>query len=129
MAISIRRFLTFESAKLEGEARLGHHIHAVVEHDDAAMADEAVAGRKCLVIEGPTSQKGTLIMTYRVSLESGDEESIEEVNCEDWAAVHAALDRWHSQVHFTGRYLMIYAFEKRRTPRIKIPGDTDQASV
>ena len=68
-------------------------------------------------------------MTYRVSLESGDEESIEEVDCEDWAAVHAALDRWHSRVHFSGRYLMIYAFEKCRTPRINIPGDADQASV
>ena len=43
-------------------------------------------------------------MAYRVSLESGTDEAIEEVDCEDWAAFHAALDKWHSQVHFSGRY-------------------------
>jgi hypothetical protein len=64
-------------------------------------------------------------MPYRVSLESGVEEAIEEVDCEDWAAVHAVLE--HSQVHSSGRYIMISAFEKRFTPRTKTPGETDQA--
>ena len=68
-------------------------------------------------------------MPYRVSLESGADEAIEEVDCEDWAAVHAALDKWHIQVHFSGRYIMICAFEKRFTPRIKIPGESDQAQA
>ena len=66
-------------------------------------------------------------MPYRVSLESGVEEAIEEVDCEDWAAVHAVLDKWHSRVHSSGRYIMISAFEKRFTPRTKTPGETDQA--
>jgi hypothetical protein len=47
-------------------------------------------------------------MPYRVSLESGVDEAIEEVDCEDWAAVHAVLDKWHSQVHSSGRYLLNY---------------------
>jgi hypothetical protein len=68
-------------------------------------------------------------MAYRVSLESGTDEAIEEVDCEDWAAVHAALDKWHSQVHFSGRYIMISAFEKRFTPRTKSPGETNQAQA
>jgi hypothetical protein len=68
-------------------------------------------------------------MPYRVSLESGADEPVEEVDCEDWAAVHAALDQWHSQVHFSGRYLMISAFEKRFAPRGKSPGETDQAQA
>jgi hypothetical protein len=55
---------------------------------------------------------------YRVSLESGEDETIEEVDCEDWSAVHAALDKWQKEVHFRGRYIMISAFEKRFTPRI-----------
>ena len=66
-------------------------------------------------------------MPYRVSLESGVEEAIEEVDCEDWAAVHAVLDKWHSQVHSSGRYIMISAFEKRFTPRTKTPGEMDEA--
>jgi hypothetical protein len=66
-------------------------------------------------------------MPYRVSLESGADEAIEELDCEDWAAVHAVLDKWQSEVHFSGRYIMISAFEKRFTPRTKIPGDTHQA--
>jgi hypothetical protein len=36
-----------------------------------------------------------MLMLYRVSLESGADEAIEEVDCEDWAAVHTALDKWH----------------------------------
>ena len=51
----------------------------------------------------------------------------QKVDCEDWAAVHAVLDKWHSQVHSSGRYIMISAFEKRFTPRTKTPGETDQA--
>ena len=47
-------------------------------------------------------------MPYRVSFESGVDEAIEEVDCEDWAAVHAVLDKWHSQVHSSGRYLLNY---------------------
>ncbi len=39
-------------AKLEGEAGLPGHIDAVVEDDDAGVADEAVLGGKGLVIEG-----------------------------------------------------------------------------
>ena len=66
-------------------------------------------------------------MLYRVSLESGADEAIEEEDCEDWAAVHAVLDKWQSQVHSSGRYIMISAFEKRFTPRTKTPGETDQA--
>ena len=68
-------------------------------------------------------------MAYRVSLESGTDEAIEEVDCEDWAAVHATLDKWHSQVHSSGRYIMISAFEKRFTPRTKSPGGTNQAQA
>ena len=68
-------------------------------------------------------------MPYRVSLESGVDEAIEEVDCEDWAAVHAALDKWHSQVHFSGRYIMVSAFEKRFKPWSKPPGETEQASL
>src|ERR1700733_12497275 len=41
----------FECAKFEGETCLGQHIHAVVEYDDATMADKTVAGSKCFVIE------------------------------------------------------------------------------
>jgi hypothetical protein len=66
-------------------------------------------------------------MTYRLSLESSEDETIQNMDCDDWAAVHAALDKWHSQVHFSGRYIMIYAFEKRISSKIKIPEDTDQA--
>jgi hypothetical protein len=68
-------------------------------------------------------------MPYRVSLESGVDEAIEEVDCEDWAAVHAVLDKWHSQVHSSGRYIMISAFEKRFKPQGKIPGETDQGQA
>jgi hypothetical protein len=75
------------------------------------------------------SQKGSLPMLYLVSLESGADEPIGEVDCEDWAAVHTALDKWHSQVHSGGRYIMISAFEKRFTPRTKISGETDQAQA
>jgi hypothetical protein len=68
-------------------------------------------------------------MLYRVSLESGADEAIEEVDCEDWAAVYTALDKWRSQVHPSGRYIMISAFEKRFTPRTKKPGETNQAQA
>jgi hypothetical protein len=58
-------------------------------------------------------------MPYRVSLESGVDEAIEEVDCEEWAAVHAVLDKWHSQVHSSGRYLLNYLvrchFDGRRS--------------
>jgi hypothetical protein len=82
-----------------------------------------------LVKDSIQLQKGSLLMLYRVSLETGADEAIEEVDCEDWAAVHTALDKWHSQVHSGGRYIMISAFEKRFTPRKKISGETDQAQA
>jgi hypothetical protein len=77
----------------------------------------------------PTLQKGSTLIAYRVSLESGTDEAIEEVDYEGWSAVHAALDKWHSLVHFSGRYIMISAVEKRFTPRGKRPGETNQAQA
>jgi hypothetical protein len=57
-----------------------------------------VTGRKWAARHNKKWQKGSTLMLYRVSLESGVDEAIEEVDCEDWAVVHAVLDKWHSQV-------------------------------
>jgi hypothetical protein len=84
---------------------------------------------KCYQGLRSTSKKGSTLMPYRVSLESGVDEAIEEVDCEDWAAVHAVLDKWHSQVHSSQRYIMVSAFEKRFVPRTKIPDETDHAQA
>ena len=92
-------------------------------------ADDLRRCLKCYQGLRLTSQKGSTLMPYRVSLESGVDEAIEEVDCEDWAAVHAVLDKWHSQVHASGRYIMISAFGKRFKPQGKIPGETDQAQA
>ena len=41
----------FDGAELHGEARLPGHVDRVVEHHDAAMPDQSVAGGERLVIE------------------------------------------------------------------------------
>ena len=41
----------FDGAELHGEAGLLGHVHGVVEHHDAAMADQPVGGGEGLVVE------------------------------------------------------------------------------
>ena len=47
----------FDGAELHREARLLRHVDGVVEHHDAAMADQAVAGGKGLVVERRVEQR------------------------------------------------------------------------
>jgi hypothetical protein len=56
-------------------------------------------------------------MTYRVSLENPDDETIEDTECETWKEVHAAIDQWHSDVQLRDCYLLISAFERRTAAR------------
>jgi Amidase len=49
------------------------------------------AGALSVIKDCIQPQKGSTLMPYRVSLESGADEAIEEVDCQDWAAVHAIL--------------------------------------
>src|SRR5262245_38005832 len=46
----------FDGAKLHGEAGLLGHVHGVVEHHDAAMADQPVAGGERLIVEQRVEQ-------------------------------------------------------------------------
>ena len=46
----------FDGAELHGEAGLPGHVDAVVEHDDAAVAEHAASGRHLLVAERRVEQ-------------------------------------------------------------------------
>ena len=46
-----------DRAEFHGEARLLRHIDGVIEHDDATMADQAVARSEGLVIKGRVEQR------------------------------------------------------------------------
>src|SRR5712672_2224464 len=47
----------FERAEFHRKARLLCHVDGVVEHHDAAMADQAVTGRESLVVERRIEQR------------------------------------------------------------------------
>src|SRR5262245_50825644 len=47
----------FQRAEFHGKARLLRHIDAVVKHDDAAMADQAIARRERFIIERRVKQR------------------------------------------------------------------------
>ena len=55
----------FDGAELEGEAGLRRHVDGVVEHDDAAMADQPVGGGEGLVVERRVEQRGREIGAER----------------------------------------------------------------
>ena len=55
----------FLGAELHGKSRLLREIDGVVEHDDAAVADQSVAGGERLVIEWRVEQRGREIRAQR----------------------------------------------------------------
>ena len=55
----------FDGAELHGEARLLGHVDGVVEHHDAAMADQAVARGEGLVVERRVEQRAREIGAER----------------------------------------------------------------
>src|SRR5579872_748660 len=57
----------FDGAELEGKARLPGHIDAVVEHHDAAMADQPVARGEGLVVERRVEQRAREIGPERTA--------------------------------------------------------------
>ncbi len=57
----------FDGAELHGEARLARHVDRVVEHDDAAMADQPVARREGLVVERRVEQRAREIGAQRAA--------------------------------------------------------------
>jgi hypothetical protein len=57
----------FRAAELHREACLARHIDGFVEHDDAAMADQAVLGRECFIVERRVEQCGWKIGAQRAA--------------------------------------------------------------
>src|SRR5450432_3449414 len=57
----------FDGAELHREARLFRHIHAVVEHHDAAVADQAVARGKRLILERRVEQRAREVCAERAA--------------------------------------------------------------
>ena len=57
----------FDRAEFHREARLLRHVDGVVEHDDAAMADQAVARRERLVVERRVEQRAGEIGAERAA--------------------------------------------------------------
>ena len=57
----------FDGAEFHGEARLLRHVDGVVEHDDAAMADQAVARGEGLVVERRVEQRAREIGAERAA--------------------------------------------------------------
>ena len=55
----------FDRAEFHSKARLFGHVNAVVEYDDAAMADQAVARRKRLIVEWCIEQRAGEIRAER----------------------------------------------------------------
>src|SRR5260370_17011891 len=55
----------FDGAKLHRKACLFRHVHAVVEHHDAAMTDQAIARREGLIVEWRVEQLPREIRTTR----------------------------------------------------------------
>src|SRR5579883_904396 len=57
----------FDGAELEGKTRLLRHVDAVVEHHDAAMADQPVACGKGLIVERRVEQRAREIGAERTA--------------------------------------------------------------
>ena len=57
----------FDRAEFHREARLLRHVDAVVEHDDAAMADQAVARGKGFIVERRVEQRAGEIGAERTA--------------------------------------------------------------
>ena len=55
----------FDGAELHRKARLFRHVDAVVEHDDAGMADQAVACGKRLIVERRIEQRARKVRAER----------------------------------------------------------------
>ena len=57
----------FDRAEFHREAGLLRHVDAVVEHDDAAMADQPVARRKGLIVERRVEQRAREVGAERAA--------------------------------------------------------------
>jgi hypothetical protein len=57
----------FDGAEFHREACLPGHVDAVVEHHDAAMADQAIARRKGFIVEGGIEQRTREVRAKRAA--------------------------------------------------------------